>query len=145
LKMQGYQAACDVWSLGVIVYCMLIGQAPFSLRPDDRPEVILSRIDSGRFDTTRPEWSSLSDMAKDLVRRMLDPEPTKRYTASQVVRHPWVVKVNELPSEPVAKYAARDPSKMKAPTCEPTKTGSCASIALAKTEHLSQLEKGRTS
>ncbi|XP_013931452.1 PREDICTED: ribosomal protein S6 kinase alpha-2 [Thamnophis sirtalis] len=91
LKRQGYDAACDIWSLGILLYTMLAGFTPFANGPDDTPEEILARIGSGKYALAGGNWDSISDAAKDIVSKMLHVDPHQRLTATQVLRHPWIV------------------------------------------------------
>nr|XP_014434719.1 ribosomal protein S6 kinase alpha-2 isoform X1 [Pelodiscus sinensis] len=91
LKRQGYDAACDIWSLGILLYTMLAGFTPFANGPDDTPEEILARIGSGKYALAGGNWDSISDAAKDIVSKMLHVDPHQRLTAIQVLRHPWIV------------------------------------------------------
>ncbi|XP_033619216.1 ribosomal protein S6 kinase alpha-2 isoform X1 [Fukomys damarensis] len=91
LKRQGYDAACDVWSLGILLYTMLAGFTPFANGPDDTPEEILARIGSGKYALSGGNWDSISDAAKDVVSKMLHVDPQQRLTAIQVLKHPWIV------------------------------------------------------
>lgn len=90
LKRQGYDAACDIWSLGVILYAMLAGFCPFATGPTDSPNMILSRISSGRLDLEEGVWHHISTEAKDLLKCMLHVAPGKRPTAIQLLQHPWI-------------------------------------------------------
>ncbi|XP_049761250.1 ribosomal protein S6 kinase alpha-2 isoform X3 [Elephas maximus indicus] len=91
LKRQGYDAACDVWSLGILLYTMLAGFTPFANGPDDTPEEILARIGSGKYALSGGNWDSISDAAKDVVSKMLHVDPHQRLTVVQVLKHPWIV------------------------------------------------------
>ncbi|XP_026912272.1 ribosomal protein S6 kinase alpha-2 isoform X1 [Leopardus geoffroyi] len=91
LKRQGYDAACDIWSLGTLLYTMLAGFTPFANGPDDTPEEILARIGSGKYALSGGNWDSVSDAAKDVVSKMLHVDPHQRLTAVQVLKHPWIV------------------------------------------------------
>ncbi|ORX55822.1 Pkinase-domain-containing protein [Hesseltinella vesiculosa] len=74
----------DVWSLGVILFALLSGHLPFD---DESMPRLLEKIKLGRY---RPIPSSVSAEAKDLVRKMLVVDPSKRIKMNQLLCHPWL-------------------------------------------------------
>ncbi|CAG05698.1 unnamed protein product, partial [Tetraodon nigroviridis] len=96
LRKQGYDAACDIWSLGILLYTMIAGFSPFASSSEDTAEEILAQIGSGKVCVTGGNWELVSDAAKDIVTKMLHVDPHQRLTAPQVLRHPWIVDKAQL-------------------------------------------------
>jgi len=86
-QMHGYNFACDMWSLGVILYVLLCGFCPFF---DECTPALFSSITSGTYSFPSPYWDNISDDAKDLVQKMLVVDPVTRYTPEQALAHPWI-------------------------------------------------------
>ncbi|GMJ09498.1 calcium-dependent protein kinase 20 [Hibiscus trionum] len=80
--LKHYGPECDVWSAGVIIYILLCGVPPFW---DETEHGIFEQVLRGQPDFTAEPWPSISNSAKDLVRRMLVKDPKKRLTAYEVL------------------------------------------------------------
>ncbi|KAM4841903.1 serine/threonine-protein kinase DCLK3 [Thomomys bottae] len=89
LSEKGYGLEVDMWAAGVILYILLCGFPPFRSPERDQDE-LFSIIQLGHFEFLAPYWDNISDDAKDLVSRLLVVDPPKRYTAHQVLQHPWI-------------------------------------------------------
>ncbi|KAK4235398.1 kinase-like domain-containing protein [Achaetomium macrosporum] len=79
-----YDQMVDLWALGVLLYEFLVGVAPFEDSPPQRRERI-AKADM------MPIPSSVSPAAKDLIRKLLVVDPTKRLSLEQVQQHPWII------------------------------------------------------
>jgi len=84
---QKYTHTVDLWSVGVIAYILLCGYEPFF--SDNEPEMF-KKIIKGDYVFDSPYWDDISENAKDLVRKLLKVDPTKRIIASEALKHPWV-------------------------------------------------------
>jgi len=87
LMRKGYDQQSDMWSVGCIVYLLLSGSLPFMGRSQKE---LFRKIVAGKFDFDDEEWGQVSDDAKDLVRKMLVLDPSKRITAADAIRHEWL-------------------------------------------------------
>ena len=56
----------------------------------DCQELLFTSIQDGVYDFPEVEWECVSESAKDLVRHLLVRNPRKRYSAQDVLNHPWV-------------------------------------------------------
>ncbi|KAF4555543.1 Serine/threonine-protein kinase ark1-like protein [Elsinoe fawcettii] len=79
-----YNEKVDLWSLGVLTYEFLVGEAPF----EDTPVMTQRRIARGEMSI--PNF--VSPEARDLIKRLLVLDPEKRLSLAEVQQHPWIIK-----------------------------------------------------
>eukprot|EP00181_Compsopogon_caeruleus_P003581 CAMPEP_0184684396 /NCGR_PEP_ID=MMETSP0312-20130426/15176_1 /TAXON_ID=31354 /ORGANISM="Compsopogon coeruleus, Strain SAG 36.94" /LENGTH=667 /DNA_ID=CAMNT_0027137539 /DNA_START=160 /DNA_END=2163 /DNA_ORIENTATION=- len=78
--------AADIWSLGATMFYMVYGRAPFLAKSVFE---IYDAICSQKLEF--PDQPKISKKLRDLLKRMLTKEPSRRVTLEDVARHPWFV------------------------------------------------------
>eukprot|EP01084_Bolivina_argentea_P053212 97691_1 len=91
LSSQEYDQSADMWSLGVIVYTLLCGFPPF-FDASNNMKNLYHLIKKGQYSFPSPFWDSISENAKDCIKKLLVKDPKKRLTAEQSLQHPWLKK-----------------------------------------------------
>lgn len=89
LAETGYGLKVDIWAAGVITYILLCGFPPFFSETNDQDE-LFDQILAGKYEFNSPYWDDVSNSAKELITQMLQLHPERRYSATQVLEHPWV-------------------------------------------------------
>ena len=84
----------DIWSLGVILYAMVVGCLPWTKRNKNE---LFSQIKSGYYHVP----NNISEHCKNLIERMLTVDPDKRITLPEIFDHPWV---QDCKTFPIQKY-----------------------------------------
>ncbi|XP_058197026.1 uncharacterized protein LOC131313002 isoform X2 [Rhododendron vialii] len=88
LLKKGYGMECDWWSLGAIMYEMLVGYPPFY---SEEPMTTCRKIVNWRTHLKFPQEAKLSIEAKDLIRKLLCNVDQRLGTrgAYEIMAHPW--------------------------------------------------------
>lgn len=89
ITSQYYTAKSDCFSIGVLLYILLVGYQPFNGQTNRE---VIRRTVRGEYSLIRRKWHAISPEAKHLVQRLLENDHLKRYDIEQALNDPWILK-----------------------------------------------------
>lgn len=102
----GHSYQVDVWSLGVVIYTLVVGRPPF-----ETPEVKSTYKKIKMCVFSFPEHIPLSDNVKNMISNILKLDPAKRPTLEELINHPFINKGKNIPPFLPLSTLACPPSK----------------------------------
>ena len=91
-RKTGYSYEVDIWSLGVIIYTLIIGKTPFESRD---LKTTYNRIKMNSY--TFPRNAIISEAAKNLISQILVLDPGTRPTLDQILTHDFFNQGTSIP------------------------------------------------
>ena len=102
---QGHSYEVDIWSLGVIIYTLIIGKPPFETS-DVKTTYKRIRMNAYNF----PENVPITERARDIVTKILNNDPGKRPSIDEILSHDWINHAGTIPRLLPASTLACPPS-----------------------------------
>ena len=93
LLQKPYGKEVDLWSLGIIVYLLLSRVLPFD---DEEDKEIARQTIQDAPDFSFEPWDTVSDHAKDIVKKLLEKNRTKRPSLEEALQHPWFADYKDI-------------------------------------------------
>ena len=81
-----YDEKCDVWSIGILTYCLLAGSPPFY---STNKEEVFKKIKFQVLKFPDDKFKNISENAKNFLKNVLVKNPKKRPTAMEALNDPW--------------------------------------------------------
>lgn len=75
IMQKPYGKECDYWSIGVVAFILLSGSPPFY---EDDNFALFEQIKACKYDFDVDTWETVSDEAKDFIRKILVADPKIR-------------------------------------------------------------------
>ncbi|XP_039127643.1 serine/threonine-protein kinase PEPKR2 [Dioscorea cayenensis subsp. rotundata] len=99
-----YSEKVDIWGAGVLLHALLVGILPFQ---GDSLEAVFDAIKNVNLNFHGGVWEQISELARDLVSKMLTRDVSLRLTADEILVHPWILFYTECPSKALASNRSR--------------------------------------
>jgi calcium-dependent protein kinase len=94
---KSYTSKCDLWSLGVVIFILLVGYMPFA--GSERHQVEM--IKQAKCTFRKEPWSKVSTQASEFVGKLLVVDPEKRLSAEQALKSEWIMGKAQIPEESI--------------------------------------------
>ena len=93
LKNHPHDESTDMWSIGVILYVLLVGYPPFQAKTH---KDLFRRIRFGEYRFHGDDWNEISEGAQNLIKKLLVVDPFHRLTASHAADDEWITEACEI-------------------------------------------------
>ena len=101
----GHSYEVDIWSLGVIIYTLIIGKPPF-----ETTDVKATYRKIKQISYSFPEHIIISDAARDLIQRILNGDPSRRPNLDEILQHEFINHGGQIPKILPQSFLACPPS-----------------------------------
>ncbi|CAI2359896.1 unnamed protein product [Moneuplotes crassus] len=82
-----YDSKADIWSLGVLIYILLVGIPPFKAAS---LKEVFKKILQGKVDFNNKTCQSLSEDSIEFIKQLLTYDPAERPSAAECLKLPWI-------------------------------------------------------
>ena len=134
-----YGLSCDCWSLGVTIYVVVCGEAPWD--QDTELAELVGAIKTGEIQLSAPQWLSCSAEVKALVRGLLASRPHRRLSADQTVEDPWLLPRRLAVAQADEELAARTPPATPTPAGVSPVSSNASALLVAAAEELEAMRE----
>jgi len=98
IRRKPYGPLVDNWTLGVLMFTLLAGYHPFDIYGDLPEPKLLRRVVNVQYDFEDSAWDDVSDMAKELIMKLIVDDPLQRMSLDDFLESEWITQHDHMQS-----------------------------------------------